>query len=183
MIQFGFKLDQAKGAFFDRGAVMAVVDKATRRNLARAGGFIRQTARRSMRRAPKKVGTAGSPPGSPPYTRARSGDFASLRSIFFSWDAAARSVVVGPALLNGSAHQSLTVPELHEHGGERQVVEVQTRPGGPWLPIKSKSRRSKIVAQRTRRARYPARPYMEPALTASLERVTDPWRDSIRRAA
>ena len=92
-----------KSMFFDRAKVIRATDKASRAALSKAGAFIRQSARTSIR--PRK-GT--SPPGSPPYSH--TGDL--RRRILFGYDASSKSVVVGPLRFKkGEA------PPLLEFGG------------------------------------------------------------------
>lgn len=80
-------ISRAKSAFFDRAAVMAAVDPATRAALSRMGAFVRTRAKSSIRKRKK-----GSAPGSPPSSH--TGQLRKL--VFFAYDPAARSAVVGP---------------------------------------------------------------------------------------
>ena len=90
--------------FFDRPKIMREVDKAKRRNLMKAGGFIRKTSQRSMRR---RLGP--SRPGTPP--NAHVGTL--RRLLFFSFDRSTKSVVVGPYALPGRGF----APRALEFGG------------------------------------------------------------------
>ncbi len=81
-----------------------------------------------------------SEPGSPPS--AHSGELRKL--LFFAYDPRTDSVVVGPVVFKRGE-----VPRLHEHGGT----------------VTRTDRRGK-----TRTFRYPARPYMAPALKAERPR-------------
>jgi hypothetical protein len=110
----GYQLarSSAKRLFFDRPAVMRAVDPAKRRALARFGGFVRQTARRSIRKR-KRSARPGEPPSS------HSGEL--RRGIFFAYEPSRASVVIGPARLNGaSRYRGKTVPQLMEEGGTIQ---------------------------------------------------------------
>jgi hypothetical protein len=101
-------LKAAKQGFFDRPAVVRALDRANRRALSRAGAFVRQRARTSMK---KRKGT--SPPGQPPYAHV-----GLLRKfLLFAYDAGKKSVVVGPARINKSGE----APALLEHGGRNQA--------------------------------------------------------------
>jgi len=98
-----------KSMFFDRAKVVRAADKASRTALSKAGAFIRQSARTSIR--PRK---GISPPGSPPYSH--TGDL--RRRILFGYDASSKSVVVGPLRFKkGEA------PPLLEFGGTAKRVK------------------------------------------------------------
>ena len=103
-----------KSLFFDRPKVQRAVDKAKRAVLSRAGAFIRQTAKQSMRH---RKGSA--PPGRPPYVHA--GHL--RRLIFFGYDANSESVVIGPLGFRRS-----DAPNVLEFGGAT-VVERRRRRG------------------------------------------------------
>lgn len=130
--------------FLDRPAVEKYVDGVMRRGLNRAGGFIRKTAQRSIRER-KKV----SKPGSPPHSHA--GQLREL--IFYSYDPAARSVVVGPLPFRRAKG---VVPPLLEYGG-------------------TATRREKSGAARL--LRYRPRPFMAPALEIARPRMADWFRE------
>lgn len=89
--------------FFDPQRVIRAMDKATRRSLMRAGAFIRRTAKTSIR---KRKGA--SKPGKPPHSH-----IGHLRRLlYFAYDPAIPSVVIGPAKWRfGEA------PNLLEFGG------------------------------------------------------------------
>jgi hypothetical protein len=145
-----------KQFFFDRQIVIDAVGRASAKNLSQAVSFIRRSARSSLRRR-KKV----SPPGQPPsvHTQDR---VATLKNIWFVFDPAQRSVVVGPLKLNGSRLEGSnrqTVPSLHELGGTAVV-------GG---------RR-----KRKRRAKYASRPFMGPAMERELPKFAGLWANSVK---
>jgi len=97
-----------KSMFFDRQKVIRATDKASRAALSKAGAFIRQSARTSIR--PRK---GVSPPGSPPYSH--TGNL--RRRILFGYDASSKSVVVGPLRFKqGEA------PPLLEFGGRAKRI-------------------------------------------------------------
>jgi hypothetical protein len=141
----GFRV---KKNFFDRRAVVEAVGRAKAATLSKIGAFLRTRARSSIRKR-KAVSPAGSPPSS------HEGSLKNL--LFFSYDPASRSVVVGP-----ERFKSGDAPKLLEFGGD----SVQrTRRGA------------------SRAVHYSPHPYMGPALKAELAAGTIPpaWRDSIRR--
>lgn len=135
---FGFKIDQAKSLFFDRPKVLAAADRATQKALSKFGAFVRQRARTSIRRR-----NGVSQPDSPPSSHT-----GLLRqNIFFVYEPGKKSVVIGPARLNGRLGDA---PAALEYGGET-VVRTGTR------------RRSE-----TRTVRVRPRPYMQPAFEKEL---------------
>jgi len=94
--------------FFDRAAVQRAIDPARRRALSKAGAFVRQRAKTSMRR---RRGT--SRPGRPPF--AHEGSL--RRLILFGYDRRTESVVVGPV-----GFRRGDVPNVLEFGGRTTVV-------------------------------------------------------------
>ena len=118
-----------KMLFFDSPRVQRAMDAASRAALSRAGAFIRQRAKTSIR---KRKGS--SRPGSPPHSHA--GHL--RRLIFFAYDPGSESVVIGPVRFKqGEA------PSLLEFGGRavregrrgrRRRVRYRRRPFmGPAL--------------------------------------------------
>ena len=138
--------------FFDDKRVLAAASKAQRTSLVRSGAFIRTVARRSMKKGrmlrpdemdpsqrrawETRVAIArrqgkpkpqrprkSSAPGSPPHVR--SGQL--KRRLFFGWDTAARSVVVGPA-----KYKRGIAPSVLEYGGtvkyRKKSYRVEPRP-------------------------------------------------------
>ena len=136
-----------KKAFFDSKKVVSATDRATRRVLSRFGAFVRRTAKQSIRKR-KKASQPGSPPSS--HTGLLK------KFIYFGYDTARRSVVVGAVRFtrrgNGEA------PSLLEHGGVAMITD---------------SRGKKKAAD------YKARPFMEPALEKEEPKLPAMWRDSV----
>jgi hypothetical protein len=141
----------AKQFFFDSRKVQRSVDRAKRKELSRAGAFVRRRARSSIRKR-KRVSRPGEPPS------AHQGD---IRKILFAWDPLAESVVVGPLAFNGSGNGNETVPALLEHGGT--VV-----------------RRGKRGKGKRRKLTYRPRPFMGPALTAEAEKFPRLFRNAVK---
>jgi len=104
-----------KSLFFDRPKVRRAVDHARRRSLSKAGAFIRQRARTSIRKR-KRVSRPGQPPTS--HTGLL------RRFIFFGYDRRTESVVVGPVGFRRSR-----VPNVLEIGGPT-VVQSRRRGRG-----------------------------------------------------
>jgi hypothetical protein len=153
--------------FFDREGVQQQLSRKAIAALTRIGGFIRTTARRSMRR---KTSGPPSKPGTPPFARV-----GTLRDqLFFAYDPSTMSVIVGPVGL-GKAE----VPALHEYGGSIAVEETLYSIRKAATARQAASFRRLVVEgkikvkpkpKRIRRLAYPARPYMGPALEIAADR-------------
>lgn len=127
---------QIKKTFFDRAVVINAMDRATRKALSRAGAFVRQRAKSSIRKR-KAVSSPGSPPSS--HTGL-------LRKwILFGAELQGRRVLIGPVALRNSG-----IPNALEFGGttvatryqrgrrERVTQAVEARPFmGPALEAES----------------------------------------------
>lgn len=139
-----FDIEAVKKLFFDRAAVRDAVDRGTRRALSKFGAFVRTRSRSSIRKR-KKVSEVGKPPSS------HRGDL--RRLIYFAFDPARKSVVIGPTPFGkGEA------PELLEYGG---VVTRQTKDGPKTLY-------------------YRPRPFMGPAFKAELPKAPQVFKNAIR---
>jgi len=121
--------------FFDKPKVAKAMDAATKRALSEMGAFIRRTARTSIRKS-KKTSLPGKPP------RSHSGLL--KKGIMFSYDAARKSVIIGPELIPSArrARPDTTVPNVLEYGG-----------GVTFMRRK-----------RVKRVRIAPRPFMRPAM-------------------
>jgi len=113
-------IQSAKAAFFDRDAVMSKVDAASRKALAKSGARLRLIAQRSMRyvaesKNPGKPRRRVSSPGQPPLA-VRQHPFI-RKFLYFSYDEATKSVIVGPAGFGKSAPAS----GIMEHGGPAKI--------------------------------------------------------------
>jgi len=131
--------------FFDSEPVKRQLDKETRKVLTRSGGKIRIIAQRSMRPARRKRESelttqekadyarkvriarqkgrpkpkrpyASAAPGEPPRTRNK----LLRKNIFFGWDTASESIVIGAIQLPRLDHAKLI-----EHGGNTTAKNVQ----------------------------------------------------------
>jgi len=103
---------RVKGMFFDRPRVQRAVDRGKRKALSKGGAFIRQRARRSIRKRKRS-----SRPGQPPSSHTG----LLRRFILFGYDRQRDSVVVGPVGFRRS-----TAPSVLEFGG-RTAVEWRRR--------------------------------------------------------
>lgn len=140
---------RVKEFFFDKAKVIRAVDKARRAVLSKAGAFIRTTARHSLRR---RKGAA--PPGQPPHSHTG----LLKRFLYFAYEPASDSVVIGPAKLNKPG----AAPRVLEHGGKTLIHQRQ---------------RGKVVR---RRVSIEARPFMGPALEKERPRLPKLWAGSVR---
>lgn len=134
--------------FFTSAAVIAATDKATRSVLSKFGSYVRRAAQQSIRKR-KKSSAPGQAPSSHEGTL--------KRLVFFVWQPASRSVVVGPADLSSKPGDA---PATLEKGGR--------------IAVKRKGRPTKI-------ATVQARPYMGPALQKRLPELPALWRNSIKK--
>ena len=139
-----------KKCFFDRKAIRSAVDRTARKVLSKFGAFVRRAARSSIRKR-KRISGPGEPPSS------HTGLLKKL--IYFGYEGARRSVVIGPMRLSAKAGEA---PSALEYGGASTVVA-----GG-------RARRRK------RKVRIAARPYMGPAFEQEKPKLPAMWRDSIR---
>ncbi len=140
-----------KRMFFDRAAVRNKTDKATRRVLSKFGAFVRQTAKRSIRKRKK-----ASRPGQPPSSHIG----LLKRFIFFGFDTVRRSVVIGPVRLTQKGRGE--APSALEHGG---------------FVLMRRSRRGR---KKKTRARIRPRPFMGPAMEKEKHQLPALWRDSVK---
>ena len=120
MIALDFKA--AKGLFLDRETVTRDVGRTTTKALAKAGTWIRTTARNSIRSVPasKRFTAPPSNPGEPP--RSRVGHL--KRFLFFVYEPSAKSVVVGPARIA----RATGAPATLEFGGTSKASVRPVKP-------------------------------------------------------
>ena len=113
MLSVSFSL--AKDSFFDRSKVMRAVERGRRKALSRYGAYVRKIAQNSMKRR-KGV----SPPGMPPYAHVG----LLKQHIYFMYDAAKQSVVIGPIIIKAGS----IVPSLLEYSGTIGKKVYEARP-------------------------------------------------------
>jgi len=165
-----------KRMFFDRQAVIDAVGAAEAKVFAKGGAFVRRRARSSLRRSSRT-----SRPGEPPK-----GKTGKLRDyVFFSFDPARRTVLVGPARIvtrnNGRDGRPVagTEPEVLETGGQVTLLEVLK--GGKWLrPTRRDRTQLSRLPTRYRKVDIAARPFMRPALEAEAARFPELFRNAVR---
>lgn len=177
MLRPRFTMSQAKRMFFDRGVIDRKVDRAILRQLSKAGAFIRQRARSSIRKRKK-----ASKPGKPPTNRK-----GFLRNnIVFVYDAERRSVVIGPTLLNiiffnGDGQPAKgTVPSVLEEGGQISMLMRYIPYLGKWVRADLRSRRRLVGLQlKMRKVTIAARPYMGLAFEAERPKFAQLFLNSV----
>jgi|SRR5699024_8409833 len=186
-IKLDIKSATAKDLFFDRAKVLAEIDRQTAKVLSRFGGFVRKTARRSIRRR-KKVSEPGQPPS------AHSDE---IKNILYYYDRFRQSIIIGPVGLNSSPYGGVTVPQLLEEGGDVTTqfwLGKKTKKRGKpaeitWLnPNKVTGHINKAIYFHASdapkvKAHYEARPFMQPAFDEWLEKLDEFWASSISRRA
>ena len=170
---------KSKENFLDRPAIMRFLDKAESIAFNKIGGRIRLTAMRSMRtqKKPKKKAYVIKPsaPGEPPRRRVPMGS--GLTKIYYTYNPTEHQVQIGPVKFAWSAYPNVTVPQLHEFGGSVQITEVDYGRFSPaWIRVGNRGRQnSKGRPMRTRRATYPKRPFMFPAIDTNMQFIRDTW--------
>jgi len=175
----GLKLDKSR-FFLDSSKLLAKVDAAKRKNLSFSGAVLRRSAQESMRYR-NKPAPAGQPPsahkeGKGPLLRKR---------LFFAFEPATESVVVGPEALSGAKADA---PELMERGGTAQRSYYRTSRSGRTLksPAAKAAFVRKIRAGTIRRERVKksitvaARPFMGPTLARNQTKLQGVWADTVK---
>jgi hypothetical protein len=109
---------KTKALFLDRQAVTKAIGRAAAKALGKAGAYIRQSARQSIRTA-----KTASRPGRPPHSHVGT----LKRLLFFSFDPATNSVVVGPVGFDGRQAET-NVPKALEFGANRRAVANRRSP-------------------------------------------------------
>lgn len=201
MIGMDFKVMQQ--GFFDTKAVIRAIDQATRKVLSKFGSILMRSARKSMKSGRK--GKVVSRPGEPP--RSQKGQLKQF--LFFSWDPASHSLVVGPSKLPSGGG---IVPGTLEFGGTRAGVRnplrrlrkigdggeiAVDRPGGKPNRFGRLVTYARITtAAQAARAnelqeemygpekitfRIEARPYMGPALRRDVDKLPPMWAGSVHK--
>jgi hypothetical protein len=147
--KFSGNLFRVKQLFFDRRAVTDAVQKATLQKLNYIGGLIRKTAVNSIRSS-KSVSSPGQPP--------RSHTGLLKQFIYYSYDPAANSVVIGPVKLAGAKGQD--VPHNLECGGTTTL-------DSKW-------------SLRSKQTTIKPRPFMVPALETNQEKISKIWANILK---
>lgn len=157
--------------FYDRQVVKKAIDRQQRRAISRSLAFVRRRARSLLRRR-KRVSSAGSPPSvhSDP----------GLKTILFAYDMRTKGGIVGPVKLNQvnmTSSGSMPVSGIMELGGSVQIHEAQSNTDGKFYRLSRRTRTKPGQKKRVRTVKYPARPFMGPALEMESEagNILSPW--------
>lgn len=118
-----------------------------------------------------------SPPGTPPHTHVPFSHMLGFRrNLYNAYDKMSHSAVVGPSKKGAE----WTIPRLHEFGGSKGLREWVLTPKYPrynkpiikWVGLRDDPGGSQWVPTgRTQSFRYPARPFMAPALAKCRPRI------------
>lgn len=160
---------QVKSLFFDREKVRRAMSDGDRKAFSKAGAFIRTGARGLLRKS-KKISEPGKPP------RMHEGSI--KRLLFFAFDPASKSAVVGPARFKKGV-----APHLLEKGGTVQgdgrVIYI-TRAVGRDRSGRFRSE-GKDRIELHGAINYRPRPFMGPALHKEIDQghVVSCWKDVI----
>ena len=136
--------------FFNNRKVLRLLDKKTHAALGRFGKYVRKVAKNSIR----PVGKKGTPsqPGQPP--KSRKGLLKNF--IFYGFDRAKRSVVIGPQKIYGIKGKT---PNVLEYGGN------------------IKSKKNKHITS----SKVSARPYMGPAFRKGKKHLSSLWSNNVQK--
>lgn len=167
---FTMTLRAAKAGFFDRAKVMNALSKAERKVFSKAGAYVRQRAKSSLRYR-RRPSAAGTPPSvhrsfMRKRTNKRTGATISRPAsplkelIYFSWDHFTRTTVIGPIVFNSKTGLS----------GPRVLRTLEY--GGPSTVVRHRGRTVRVTIK--------ARPFMRPALAAELPNIPRLWRDALK---
>jgi hypothetical protein len=119
---FDISFGKFKANFFRPELILKRIEREKRKALSKAGAFVRQRARTSIRKR-KAISQPGQPPSS------HSGELRKL--LFFAYDPSNDSVVVGPAAFKRSE-----APKLLEFGG----IVKRPRPNGTVRTLRYRPR-------------------------------------------
>jgi hypothetical protein len=174
MTDIGYTINQAKSQFLDRPKIRRAVGEAMARWAERSGGYVRKTAKNSIR-----DGKSSAKPGKPPRNWTR----LLKDKIVFVWEPQRNNIVVGPTLLNKPDRDAL---EVLEHGGDAmrrffiETVESSKRTKSGRVRTKTETRIRFSRKAPLRRVHYAGNPFMGPALDKSQDKLAKFWKDSIR---
>lgn len=173
--------------FLTTEKVQKLLGRARAKALNYQGGLVRKIARQSIkqkgkaRKEPKSekakarwkrevMRTPASPPGTPPFTHT-----GFLRQdIQYALMPGTHTVVVGP-------YRSPWLNELHEFGGQLPMVQYRRQRGRPfWYRAAGRKSRHWEATGKRKTFKYPARPYMHPALSKVMQRLPRAWEATVR---
>ncbi len=154
--------------------LMKANSNLTLRQIAKMPGLRKSTRNAVELRIREVMSRPASPPGTPPYTHVPHSHMLGFRrNIYNGYDKITHSAVAGPSK-KGS---DWTIPMLHEFGGKKTLVAYAWKPRYPrytkpivrWFTEREVPDGADWIPTGMRKsARYPARPYMKPALAKSM---------------
>lgn len=154
------KLKVSVKTFFREDKLMDAVERAEFRALRWQGGYVRKAAQNRI-----NEGGDSSAPGESPTDQ--TGKL--KNSILFSYEAASHSVVIGPKLI--STKRGL-IPAALEHGGTTMIDSTRA--------VYKNGERKFVKDGGKRRIKIEPRPFMGPALEASLSHLSEIWAKSVQ---
>lgn len=160
---------QKVGAARPKLKVMKDNPNLSLRQIAGMTGLRNSTKRAVEQRIREIYFPPASPPGTPPYTHVPSSHMLGFRrNLYNGYDRSTHSAVVGPSKKGAE----WTIPMLHEFGGQKTLAAYVWRPNYPrytkpivrWFSPRESPGSNWVPAGQRKVFRYPARPYMKPAL-------------------
>lgn len=162
--------------YFDRKIIKRNWSKINEKPLKRSGLLIRRIARGSIRRGGKRK--KASRPGTPPRSH-KQGKTPPFKMIFSVPERFETRVVVGMVGFTSGGRSRDKAPALAEHGGTAQR-RVFVKAG------RHRTKRGRLGRTRykpkVKTVRYPARPFMVPALDKAKPRLPRLWEGSLLKA-
>lgn len=184
-------MSEVKVSTFNK-SVEKAIKRSAPKTLKSAGAYVRAIARNSIKK--RSNPNISSAPGTPPHHHS-----SFKNTILYAVNTAEQAVYIGPSLIRGGMEN---VGRIHEFGGVRHIKaqRKEYRIGGSG-PIKGTNRKDAVyvklrTALQVARAeqiaekiypwtkggvqRFPARPFMRPALMAGLPRLPKFWSNAIK---
>jgi hypothetical protein len=163
--------------FLDRAEVVQRIGRIKARALGRGGTIARRQARKLLGRPSKNRRRLPRPAGKPPRVWTEN-ERATLRNVLYHYDEHHDTVIIGPVGLNQVQQNAvdlgaISVPQIQEFGGVVKISEVSQDKGKTWRRRDLRRTLRPWELARERPAKYPARPFMRPALDYTLRRVPD----------
>jgi hypothetical protein len=164
------------GAAKPRLKLMRDNPSLTLRHIAGMTGLRKSTKRAVLQRIREIQFPPASPPGTPPHTHVPHSHMLGFRrNLYWGYDKMTRSAVVGPS----KKGNDWTIPMLHEFGGQKTLAAYVWKPRYPryikpivrWFSANETPGENWVPAGQRQTFKYPARPYMKPALDKSMPRL------------